>query len=119
MARKLPRNILDRWEYWKKQIKRWQTSGLSQAEFCRRNGLVKQQLSKWKKKLRNSQKPESTTRSKSNKSSNTNRFIQVKLTDDIQQSYQIRLANGRSLQIPKGYDAQVISELITIMERTC
>ena len=119
MARRLPHNILQRWEYWKEQLRQWRQSGLSQAEFCRRNGLTTQQLSKWKIKLRNSHKPESISKSKSSKSSDTDRFVEVRLTDHIQQSYQISLANGRSLQIPNNYDVQVISELITIMEQTC
>jgi transposase-like protein len=123
MARKLPRNILDRWEYWKKQIQYWQQSGLSQAEFCRQNGLTTQQLSKWKRKLHDGQGPESATQAKKTKlsrtRSNSNRFVEVRLTDHSLSSYHIKLVNGRSLQVGNTYDARIISELITIMERTC
>ena len=123
MARKMPRNILKRWEYWKKQIQLWRQSGLSQAEFCRQNGLVTQQLSKWKKKLSGSPQPRSSVKNKKGQSRTTQsepgRFIEVKLENSVMHSYQIRLTNGRSLYIPDNYDAQVISELITIMEQTC
>lgn len=123
MARKLPRNILDRWDYWKKQIEQWQQSGLSQAEFCRQNGLVKQQLSKWKVKLRDEQIVKSPTPGKTKKSPcpspRPDRFVEVKLPDSIQSSYQIKVANGRILQVPHAYDPQIISELIAIMEQTC
>ena len=119
MARKLSRNIIERWEYWKKQIQLWRQSGLSQAEFCRQNGFAAQQLSKWKKKLRNNPQPQTSNKKSRNTQSDSDRFIEVKLADPVTQSYQIRLVNGRSLHISDNYDERIISELITIMERTC
>lgn len=36
---------------WRKILKRWSESGLSQAEFCRRNGWRESEFSRWKIKL--------------------------------------------------------------------
>ena len=37
--------------YWKQQINSWQETGLSQAEYCRRNNLKHHQLVYWKKRF--------------------------------------------------------------------
>jgi hypothetical protein len=36
--------------YWKQQIEQWQQTGLTQAEYCRRNNLKHHQLVYWKKR---------------------------------------------------------------------
>ena len=43
-------------QYWQRQIERWETSNLTQAEFCRRNGFKSSKFLYWKTKLRKSQK---------------------------------------------------------------
>jgi hypothetical protein len=40
-----------RWEFWKDQIKSWEESSLSQAEYCRGKSLDKRLFSKWKNRL--------------------------------------------------------------------
>ena len=37
--------------YWKQHIDSWQETGLSQAEYCRRNNLKHHQLVYWKKRF--------------------------------------------------------------------
>lgn len=36
--------------YWEKMLSRWQASGLSQIEFCRRNGLNRHRFQYWKRR---------------------------------------------------------------------
>lgn len=36
---------------WRDRVDRWRNSGLSQAEFCRREGLAETALSTWKNRL--------------------------------------------------------------------
>ena len=38
-------------EFWQNHIAQWQSSGLSQAKYCRQNKLASHQLSYWKCKL--------------------------------------------------------------------
>ena len=38
-------------KYWQHHIAQWQTSGLSQAEYCRQNKITGHQFSYWKSKL--------------------------------------------------------------------
>jgi hypothetical protein len=37
--------------YWKQHIEQWQQTGLTQAEYCRRNNLKHYQLVYWKKRF--------------------------------------------------------------------
>jgi len=36
---------------WETHLKNWKESGLSQAEYCRQNGMNKDTFGKWKKRL--------------------------------------------------------------------
>lgn len=40
-----------RWTFWKEQIKAWEESDLSQAEYCRGKSLDNRLFSKWKNRL--------------------------------------------------------------------
>lgn len=37
-------------EYWQKHLKQWKQSGLTQNQYCDKNGINKHTLSYWKKK---------------------------------------------------------------------
>jgi hypothetical protein len=49
---------LSRSEYWSDNIRRWQDSGLSKAEYCRQNHLTKHAFYYWCKKLRHANQDE-------------------------------------------------------------
>ena len=38
-------------QYWEETLLKWKKSGLSQNEFCRRNGLIPHRLQYWKKRI--------------------------------------------------------------------
>ena len=39
-------------QYWQQQIRGWETSGLKQQEYCRKNGLALATFSYWRRKLK-------------------------------------------------------------------
>ena len=45
------------WDQWRRRIERQRSSGLSIAEFCRREGLSQASFHAWKRKLRTSSSP--------------------------------------------------------------
>jgi len=54
-------NASDKRAYWAAHVRAWRASGLSQTEYCRREGLNRNLLSQWKGKLeggRRKRKPE-------------------------------------------------------------
>ncbi len=40
-------------EWWSGHVSAWRSSGLSQAEYCRRHGVVQGSLARWATKLKN------------------------------------------------------------------
>ena len=61
---------------WRDVIKRWQSSGLSQAAFCRREKLKPHQLSHWKRKLLGL--PRGPSRARAKRSPTTAAFVPVR-----------------------------------------
>ena len=51
-----PRDLGKR-RFWEAQLRAWQQSGLSQAEFCRRQGLDRRRLHFWKELLERERSP--------------------------------------------------------------
>jgi hypothetical protein len=91
--------------YWKQHIDSWQETGLSQAEYCRRNNLKHHQLVYWKKRFLKTETDVS--------------FVPLKLEDllDIpdrtdRSSLCLVINNHFKIEIRAGFDAQLLRQLI-------
>ena len=96
--------------YWKQQIEQWQQTGLSQAEYCRRNNLKHHQLVYWKKRYLKTQSDVS--------------FAAVQLEDllDIpapadQASLTVVIDNQFKVEVTEGFDPQLLRQLIVALRR--
>jgi hypothetical protein len=91
--------------YWKQQIEQWQQTGLSQAEYCRRNNLKHHQLVYWKKRFLKTETDVS--------------FVPLKLEDllDIpaqtdHASLCLVINNYFKIEIRAGFDALLLRQVI-------
>ena len=91
--------------YWKQQIEQWQQTGLTQAEYCRRNNLKHHQLVYWKKRY---------LKTETNVS-----FVPVKLEDllDIptqtdHASLSLVIDNHFKVEIRDGFDPNLLRQLV-------
>jgi hypothetical protein len=94
--------------YWKQQIEQWQQTGLTQAEYCRRNNLKHHQLVYWKKRYLKTQTEVS--------------FAAVQLEDllDIptpadQSALTLVIDHHFKVQIAAGFDSQLLRQLIAAL----
>ena len=94
--------------YWKQQIEQWQQTGLTQAEYCRRNNLKHHQLVYWKKRYLKTQTEVS--------------FAAVQLEDllDIpapadQSSLTVVIDNQFKVEVTEGFDPQLLRQLIVAL----
>ena len=94
--------------YWEQQIEQWQQSGLSQAEYCRRNNLKHHQLVYWKRRYLKTQTDVS--------------FAAVQLEDllDIpaspdQASLAVVIDNQFKVEVTEGFDPQLLRQLIAVL----
>jgi len=94
--------------YWKQQIEQWQQTGLSQAEYCRRNNLKHHQLVYWKRRCLKTETEVS--------------FVPVQLEAllDIpapadQASLTVIIDNQFKVEIVAGFDPQLLRQVLTAL----
>jgi hypothetical protein len=99
--------------YWQKHISQWSESGLTQAEYCRRNKISAAVFHWWKRQLRK--------KSKAQKDSSTSmQFVEVHGVPSAHagcgETYEIVLSRGRAIRVGCDFDSDVLKRLITAVE---
>jgi transposase-like protein len=94
------------WTKWRRLIREQERSGQSVAEFCREHELHASCFFAWRKRLR-----ESTTA----------RFLEVQMAEPEPHTagdsrVELRLRNGRSLLVGRGFDAEHVRALLALAE---
>jgi hypothetical protein len=92
-------------EWWSRHVEAWRGSGLSQAEYCRRHGLLKGTLGYWSSKLgRESKRTELVEVSQAGMKPGSARPIEV-------------VVDGRYLmRLWPGTDRHHLGEVLTVLE---
>ncbi len=103
----------ERAEYWADRLAAWEQSGLSQAAFCRREGINGGTFAWWKRQLQKAGGQRPARRGRPAKAST--RFVEVRLSGSSA-AYEVVLAGGRSIRVPSQFDPQAVSRLITAVE---
>jgi hypothetical protein len=125
----------DRGKFWARVLSAWRKSGLTQAEFCRRQGVKAVTFSWWKRKLRGA--AERAHRG-GNYSTATGRrrkgmFTEVMWPDRMlgggapirtrsespASGYEIVLAGGSLIRLPGDFDPEKVSQLIGLVAPGC
>jgi transposase-like protein len=95
-------------------LRAWRRSGLSQTEFCRRQGIHPVTFSGWKRQLSSSADPSGQP---ADRAGRTSRFVEVRLTDaGCAATYEVILPSGRVIRVPGGFDAETVARLIRAVE---
>ena len=94
------------WAKWRKLIAEQARSGQTATAFCRERDLCRPYFFVWKKRLR-----EDTS----------TKFLEVQLKEAVPSAtrdtcVEIRLANGRSLVVGRGFDAEQVRALLALVE---
>jgi lambda repressor-like predicted transcriptional regulator len=120
-------------EHWADLIGEWRTSGLSQAEFCRRRGISDRSLSNW---LHNSPYRERiarvlAARTQGDIHPETPRFVPVSVvtmtsasnaqhTSVSSSAIEIVLPGGPRIVVTSGFDAETLRRVVAALEaRPC
>src|SRR5713101_7321372 len=101
--RKRSRNT---WTKWRRLISEQMRSGESVAAFCRERKLRASHFYWWKKRLRDN---------------TATRFVEVQVAESPanvagDSRIEVRLQNGRSLMIGRGFDAEHVRGLLAVVE---
>lgn len=97
---------------WNNHLKLWQSSGLTQAEYCRRNNISEKSFGYWLRKDRRSNVPKL-------------QLIPLQMTAEpvLNQTVEsfsglyFKLSNSTRLEITKGFDSETFARVISIIAR--
>lgn len=88
--------------YWKSNIERWATSGLTQTEYCRRNDLSKDRFTYWKRKFKRQDRPVE--------------FIQLPMPANIHTTgLKLNLGQGVQIEIPDGFTSETLERVLATL----
>ena len=109
--------------YWRKHISQWSKSGLTQAEYCRRNEVSAAAFQWWKGQLRRkaeTQKSLPAKRQQRNSPPNTMQFVEVHGVSPVHtgsgETYEVVLSRGRAIRVGRDFESDVLKRLITAVE---
>jgi len=94
------------WTKWRKLVSEQARSGQSVSEFCRARAVCTPYFYAWKRRLRDS---------------GATKFLEVQLAEPAPSAasdsrVEIRLQNGRSLVVGRGFDAEHVRALLAVLE---
>jgi transposase len=109
---------------WTEQVKRWKRSGLSAAEFGRREGLKAKQLHWWSWKLGTSDAapqpaeprflPVRVVSSSAPAPSSPAALVMTSPPGSAAMAIEIALPNGRLVRVPPGFDPATLERVLAI-----
>ena len=94
------------WTKWRKLVAEQARSGLEVTTFCRERALCRPYFFLWKKRLRESA---------------ATKFLEVQVAEPApsvpgDSRIEVRLQNGRSLIVGRGFDVEHVRALLAVME---
>ena len=116
--------------FWRQTLQRFEGSGLSAAQFCRRHGLALSSFWAWKRTLRLRQQqtkaaPAATAAAPPKPSQPTALpfFVPLRLQQDNQHDagvsapplLEVFLPNGLRLRLPQHFDSQALQRLLSLL----
>jgi transposase len=97
--------------FWRRQIRRWRTSGLSVRDFCAEQGLSGPNFYAWRRRLAEREA--------------TVRFVPLTVTPEVRTAtpadsspgaVELILDAGRRLRIGPGFDGPTLTRLLALLE---
>ena len=103
---------------WHDLIERQQTSGLSVAAFCRRDGVAESSFFAWKRKLDPAQASPTTPKFIEATVADTRRVRRTPSQPAIRSAgkIELRLRGDRRLIVGRGFDRDLLVEVIAVLE---
>jgi len=111
-------------QYWRRLLATWQRSGQSGRDFCAEHQLSESNFYAWKREIaqRDREKPTrapaATRRSASPRSDTAAlpAFLPVRIDAAAAPVLEVVLAHGRVLRVHAGFDADVLRQLLAVLE---
>jgi len=113
--------------FWRKHLRAWSQSGLTQADYCRQHQLSAPAFGWWKRQLESKPKPRKrspTTKQTAPSNQTAVRFVEVQRGSAVDSGrnpavYEVLLSRGRAIRVGHGFDPEVLKRLIATVEAAC
>lgn len=121
MAQKTSKSLSARGRFWHKQVEQWGRSGATQVQYCREHKLSVAAFRWWRRKLGSTlPAPRSQERSHS---ASVPSFTEIRIPQGHETvstyAYEIVLPNGARLRLPRNFDVQAVSTLVSLLGVPC
>lgn len=99
--------------YWRRALAAQRESGLTQSEFCRRNGLSLATFQSWRRRLLRVAVPGAVATS-------TPGFVELEVETEAEVTggYELVFADGLRLKLPPRVDGRALAEVLWALEAT-
>jgi len=112
----------ERAAYWRRLLREWERSGLSQAEFCRQRGIKAVNLAWWKRRLRGGQSTPRAGPQRVARSAGRAAFVELALPSHPGHGgvgYELGLPSGTCLRLPADFDPERVARLVQALAAAC
>lgn len=99
-------------QFYQKHLANWKDTGLSQAEYCRRNGLIRHRFGYWKKKLFTEEGQVKFAVLPVSLSEQSPPFIR----DNISSPLRLMVDSRFSLEIPDQFSQDTLTKVLQILQ---
>jgi hypothetical protein len=96
-------------KFWKTHIKTWKNSGLSQAEYCRRNDLKKTRFTYWKLKFDKQYLPQAFVEVSQ---ATVKKAIESKAINPLM----IHCSSGFTVEVPQSFSSESLKQILTVLK---
>ena len=116
-------------EYWRAQSEAWSSSGLTQATFCEEHSLSLSAFRWWRWKLKREDSGKGAYAAPREARDPAMRLVPVRVVDppsrmclssppsaDACSSFEVVLASGTTVRVPRDFDAATLSRLLCTLE---
>ncbi len=126
--------MTERGHYWQRWLGKWERSGLTQAEFCRRHGLKAVNFAWWKRKLGKPTEPLrpitwgpilGRSRPRRPRGRSPAEFVELALpvssaaSSRCPSTYELILPRGVVIRLPVDFDSNRVAQLISVAASAC
>ena len=126
-----PEESQPRSEYWRAQSVAWQTSGMTQADFCEEHELSLPALRWWRWKLKREDGESEPSTAPEKDSGRAMRLVPVRVVDPEPHhptpsscstsavpplAFEVVLESGATIRMPRDFDAEALSRLLRTLE---
>ncbi len=112
--------MTQRAKYWQTVLSECERSGLTQAAFCRQQGIKPATFYWWKRRLTGDGEGGGNAGAQPISEGKANRFVEVVMGGSLPgRGYEVLVSGGRVIRLPVDFDSDRVARLVAAVESAC